>query len=175
VEDGAPLTFWLPGFFFPLAFLTGVLQNHARRHRVAVDGLSFGYEVDDRPVEVINRPPAVGCIVHGLVIEGAHWDRRKELLVEAPALGRDLAFPMVALKPEFERVPPTEGVYVCPCYKTMAREGELSSTGHSTSFVCSIELPSQDECKGSLTHATSPHFSPHWIKRGVALFLSTPD
>ena len=58
-------------------------------------------------------------------------------------------------------------MYVCPCYKTIGRMGEAESTG----FVMSLELPSADECLGALSGPTESTFSPHWIKRGVALFL----
>ena len=149
-----------------------MLQNHARRHHVAVNRLSFSYEVEELPVEAVTRAPTSGCLIHGLYIEGARWDRKKKILAEPTPRVLHEPFPMLALKPQKDREPPTVGVYVCPCYKTLERAGELSSTGHSTSFVLSIELPSDDECRGSLSTPEVPTFSPHWIKRGVALFLS---
>lgn len=63
------------------------------------------------------------------------------------------------LKPVADRKVPESGMYVCPCYKTLQRAGTLSTTGHSTNFVLSIEVPSDKSQQ-------------HWIKRAVALICA---
>jgi hypothetical protein len=42
---GPPASFWLPGFFFPQGFMTGVLQMHARKYSIPIDSLKFGFKV----------------------------------------------------------------------------------------------------------------------------------
>jgi len=169
--QGAPASYWISGFFFPQAFLTGTLQNYARKYCVAIDSVSFGFKVMQQHGADITIKPKDGCYIYGCFLEGAGWDPIEHSLVEARPKELFVQFPALWLEPLVDRPPPTSGVYSCPMYKTLTRAGTLSTTGHSTNFVLMAELPSGDACEG-LFHKYCEGFSCHWIKRAVALFTS---
>lgn len=62
---GQPDCFWLPGFFFPQGFLTGVLQMHARKHCIPIDSLAFQFSVTAsfEATGVRRRPAAPPAVV----------------------------------------------------------------------------------------------------------------
>jgi len=171
-EHGTPAAYWVSGFFFPQAFLTGTLQNYARKYQVAIDTVDFDFHVLQKTGEgdITEKPPD-GVFIYGLFLEGAGWDPSEHCIVESRPKELFIDFPAVHLDPKVGRKTPAEGVYACPCYKTTMRAGTLSTTGHSTNFVLMVEVPSKEPCSGNF-HKYVETYSAHWIKRAVALFTT---
>ena len=47
-DYGVPKIFWISGFSFPQGFLTGTLQNYARKKGIAIDRLDWDFKfIDD--------------------------------------------------------------------------------------------------------------------------------
>lgn len=182
---GAPPCFWISGLFFPQAFLTGTLQNYARKYKLPIDTLSFDFKLLGQ--DIPTRAPADGSFIHGLFLEGARWDfsartmaesRPKELYVQRQAgvhsattytRYRFTPLPVLHLVPMPNRSAPESGVYRCPVYKTLSRRGTLSTTGHSTNFVIFIELVSN---RPSAVNQQGVADCSTWVKAGVAAFCA---
>uniref|UniRef100_A0A8C3K7K0 Dynein axonemal heavy chain 1 n=1 Tax=Calidris pygmaea TaxID=425635 RepID=A0A8C3K7K0_9CHAR len=156
ISHGIPSVFWISGFFFPQAFLTGTLQNFARKSSISIDTISFSFQ---EAVSDLTRPPDQGCYIHGLFLEGARWDPAAFQLAESRPKELYTEMAVIWLLPVPNRKPPATGTYLCPIYKTLTRAGTLSTTGHSTNYVIAVEIPTDKPQK-------------HWIKRGTALICA---
>jgi dynein heavy chain len=176
MESGSsPCNYWVSGFFFTQAFITGTLQNYARKYKTPIDRCEFDFAVlkpeEEEKAKVQKADD--GAYIRGLFMEGARWDVETHAIAESHPRELFIQMPFIHLLPKMKvDVPVVEGipeqytgsingtahVYMCPVYKTSFRQGTLSTTGHSTNFVMFIRIPMADE-----------HKQKHWIKRGCAL------
>jgi dynein heavy chain len=129
LKDRPPPTFWVSGFFFTQAFLTGASQNFARKYTVPIDQVSFDFQMMPR-AEYSNRPKD-GVYVYGLFIEGCRWDKKSALLAESLPKVLFSATPIIWFKPLKKEDLVGYPHYNCPVYKT--RYGVAPSPPHPIS------------------------------------------
>jgi len=72
--------------------------------------------------------------------------------------------PIIRFIPIDKSLKQKKHVYQCPAYKTSERKGTLTTTGHSTNFVMTIDCPISDKFDAD-----------YYIKRGVALLTQLDD
>ena len=135
VAKGPPPVFWISGFFFPQAFLTGQLQNVARARKQAIDTLSYEpVWMSHRPLDSFKAKPDEGCYVTGIFLEGARFDEDTGALADSTPKTLYELLPVLYFRPQQYRVRPTSGNYELPIYKVLSRWGVLATTGHSSNF-----------------------------------------
>ena len=148
--EGVPKVVWFSGFSYPQAFLTGILQNYARRAKIAIDELVFDFQVTSEPVELEHA-----MTISGLFLQCASWseaglaDARPNVLFEE--------MPNIVLIPTRNTDLEVSNRYPCPVYRTSLRRGVLTTTGHSSNYILDVLLPSNEHVN-------------KWIRLGVALF-----
>lgn len=126
------------------------------------DGAYIQVKSYDYIIDSINFVLIISILKKGLFIEGARWDKQKGCLEESmPKILFD-SLPTILFMPIKQANVTKKNAYSCPVYKTSARRGVLSTTGHSTNFVLYIDIPSDKIEK-------------HWINRGVAALCQLDD
>jgi len=162
IEKGPPVSYWISSFYFPQGFNTSVLQGYSRANMIPVDALSFEFSVKDTDdPEEMEEAPEEGIYVHGLFMDGAAWDYEDMVICDQEIGTMYVKFPVVHFIPYRDKKPNPEK-WAAPLYKTSVRAGTLSTTGHSTNYVLSLEVDTEE----------APSY---WILKGAALLTMLND
>merc|ERR1711988_290112 len=97
----APNVFWISGFFFTQAFITGIMQNYARKYKIPIDAVAYDHkmlkEAENQGAE--DHGAEDGAIVRGFFIDGAGWSDEEFALVEQKPRELFMAMPYINLLP----------------------------------------------------------------------------
>ena len=102
ITQGHPKSFWMSGFFFPQGFLTGTLQNHARKYNLPIDELAFKFtplpvyrwqqdyydaaqKGEEGQLDDALESFEDGVVIHGLFMEAMRWDDDNICVVDSLA------------------------------------------------------------------------------------------
>jgi len=100
LKNGNPCSYWMPGMFYPQGFLTGVLQTHARQYKIAIDKLSFAFEIlPAERADEIDEKPDDGVFIHGMFIDGARFDRDNQIITDQHPAKMVETMPVIHFKP----------------------------------------------------------------------------
>lgn len=110
------------------------------------------------------KSPEQGKYIYGIYMQGARWDKESRVITDSTPRVLFTDMPMIWIKPVLKSDKESKYVYDCPVYQTSERAGNLTTTGHSSNFVMSLEIPISKE--------TTQEF---WIKRGVACLCQLDD
>jgi dynein heavy chain len=159
IDDKLPKVWWLPALTYPTGFLTAILQVTARNKGISVDSLTYESVVLKQQSNDIDNYPLDGVYISGLFLEGAGWNINDCELTESKPMELLVTMPVVHLK-AVEKKKQNKGSYVCPIYMYPIRSG----TRERPSYVSSIDLKFNNNSNNET-----------WIKKGVALLLSTSN
>uniref|UniRef100_A0A1I8HIQ5 DHC_N1 domain-containing protein n=2 Tax=Macrostomum lignano TaxID=282301 RepID=A0A1I8HIQ5_9PLAT len=163
VEGRPPAAHWLAGYFRPAAFLVALRQEAVRARRGwSLETVHLASDVTRLSKEEAHAAPPDGAFVHGLVLDGAGWDRRNSRLTEAAPKAGPVQLPLVHLFAVCSSGgggaggagggsgAGSTGLYECPVY-TRSERGQKRQ-------LCCLQLRSQRDPE-------------HWTLRGVAAVL----
>ena len=102
----------------------------------------------------VDEEPDIGVYIEGFYLDGARWDREKHYLWDSHHKEMQSTMPVFHFIPTQDFVRNPED-YECPLYKTAVRAGVLTTTGASSNYVVSLDIPTE----------RNPDY---WVRMGVA-------
>ena len=147
-----PKAVWICGFFNPQSFLTAVMQSQARKNEWALDRVVVMTEVTKKSPEEVEGPSRDGSFIHGLIMEGSRWDSGLNSIDESKMKEMFCQMPVMLVRAVQVDKAEYKDNYMCPCYKTQARNGIMGG------FVFTANLKTKKEAS-------------KWVMAGVALLM----
>merc|ERR1712195_230018 len=79
-----PNSVWITGLFNPMAYVTAILQTTARQNELPLDQMDIYTDVtEENSPAMCTAPSEDGMFLHGLYMEGARWDPKRQCITES--------------------------------------------------------------------------------------------
>lgn len=113
---------WISGIGNPQSFLTAIKQVTAQRNQWELDKLDIQTDVSKRMlVDEIEGASRDGAYIIGLSLQGARWDVQGQTIEKSRPKEMFTTMPIINCRGVDATKVPTQGVYLCPTYKTEQR------------------------------------------------------
>merc|ERR1712100_70674 len=138
-----PISVWLTALFNPMAYITAILQTTARANDLPLDQMDIWTDMPEAmEPSGVSAYPEEGMYIHGLFMEGARWDSKKNVV--ADSVPKELHPPVpvmhervgtwVVLHRGYFRVPCLHDIYErahlrVPSHAEDCREGQQVGSG----------------------------------------------
>ncbi|XP_055711493.1 dynein axonemal heavy chain 8-like [Phlebotomus papatasi] len=153
--NGRPNLFWFAGLFNPNGFLTAIRQEGVKRHNDwPLDSVILDNSVLNMFASDCKKAVKEGVLVHGLVLEGAGWDRKNSALCDPQSKLIYTQMPVFHIFAISGKVPRDYDYYECPVYRTSRRQH----------CITTLRLRTVKKAKEKDTN---------WILRGTALITKS--
>ncbi|XP_066140827.1 dynein axonemal heavy chain 10 [Euwallacea fornicatus] len=154
---GEPTVLWIAGLHLPKTYLAALVQIACRLHNWPLDRSTLYTYVSEHvdPGDVILRPPAGNCFIHGLFLEGASWDTESNCLRRSTPRVLIEKLPVVGVVPIESFRLKLQNTLRTPVYTTSLRRDAMG-----VGLVFEADL------------RTTEHIG-HWVLQGVCLVLNT--
>ena len=118
-----PKVTWISGLYNPQSFLTAICQVTAQKMSWELDKLVTWTEVTKKvSVEDVEAGAKDGAYIFGVSLQGARWDVGGQQLERSKPKEMFCKMPVINVKAlAADKVDVSQGVYVCPTYKTEFR------------------------------------------------------
>eukprot|EP00658_Telonema_sp_P-2_P023899 TRINITY_DN19585_c0_g1_i5.p1 TRINITY_DN19585_c0_g1~~TRINITY_DN19585_c0_g1_i5.p1 ORF type:complete len:137 (-),score=38.01 TRINITY_DN19585_c0_g1_i5:296-706(-) len=127
-------------------------RSQARKNEWALDRVVVMTEVTKKSPEEVEGPSRDGSFIHGLIMEGARWDTGLTSIDESKMKEMFCVMPVMLVKAVQVDKAEYKDNYMCPCYKTQARNGIMGG------YVFTANLKTKRQAN-------------YWVMAGVALLM----
>jgi len=124
-----PVVVWISGLFNPMAYITAILQYTARKTSLPLDQMEVWTDItSSTDTATFTEYPEDGMYIHGLCMEGARWETKKNAIGDSFSKDLHPVMPVMQVRGIVYENVNKDGIFDCPVYITTQRGGTITFT-----------------------------------------------